>query len=41
VDETGVPGETHRPVASHWKTLLHNVAMVTSRHEQVYNSQLW
>jgi hypothetical protein len=21
VEETGVPGENHRPAASHWKTL--------------------
>ena len=25
VEETGVPGENHRPVASHWQTLSHNV----------------
>jgi len=25
VEETGVPGEYHRPVASHWQTLSHNV----------------
>ena len=25
VKETGVPGENHRLVASHWQTLLHNV----------------
>ena len=25
VEETGVPGENHRPVASHWLTLSHNV----------------
>jgi hypothetical protein len=24
-DEIGVPGENHRPVASHWQTLSHNV----------------
>jgi hypothetical protein len=24
VEETGVPGENHRPVASHWQTLSHN-----------------
>jgi len=22
VEETGVPGENHRPVASHWQTIL-------------------
>ena len=25
VDETGGPGENHRPVASHWQTLSPNV----------------
>jgi hypothetical protein len=25
VKETGGPGENHRPVASHWQTLSHNV----------------
>jgi hypothetical protein len=25
VDDTGVPTENHRPVASHWQTLSHNV----------------
>jgi hypothetical protein len=29
VEETGVPGENHRPVASHWKTLSHNVVSST------------
>jgi hypothetical protein len=24
VEETGVPGENHRPVVSHWQTLSHN-----------------
>ena len=24
-EEIGVPGENHRPVASHWQTLSHNV----------------
>jgi hypothetical protein len=27
VEETGVCGENHRPVASHWQTLLHNVVL--------------
>ena len=40
VEETGVPGENHRPVASHWQTLLHNVVLSTPRHEQDSNSQL-
>jgi len=25
MEETGVPGENHRPVASHWQTLSQNV----------------
>ena len=29
VKETGVPGENHQPVASHWQSLLHNVASDT------------
>jgi hypothetical protein len=28
VEETGVPGENHWPVASHWQTLSHNVAHI-------------
>ena len=33
VEETGVPGENHRPVASHWQTLSHNAVSSTLRHE--------
>jgi hypothetical protein len=33
VEETGVPGENHRPVASHWQTLSHNVVSSTLRHD--------
>jgi hypothetical protein len=29
MDETGVPGENHRPVASHWQTLSNNVVSST------------
>ena len=29
VDETRVPGENHRPAASHWQTLSHNVVSST------------
>ena len=29
VKETGVPGENHRPVASHWQTLSHNFVSST------------
>ena len=38
VEETGVPGENHRPVASHWQTLSHNVVSSTPCHEQVLNT---
>ena len=30
VEETG---ENHRPIASHWQTLPHNVVSSTARHE--------
>jgi len=40
VEETGVPGENHRPVASHWQTLSHNVVSSTPRYERGSNSQL-
>jgi hypothetical protein len=29
VEETGVPRENHRPVASHWQTVSHNVVTST------------
>jgi hypothetical protein len=31
VEETGLSGENHRPVASHWQTLSHNVTSSTPR----------
>jgi len=31
VEETRVPGETHRPVASHCQALSHNVVSSTPR----------
>ena len=31
VEETGIPGENHRPVASHWQTLSHSVVSSTPR----------
>ena len=34
VDETGVPREKHRPIASHRQTLSHYVVSSTSRHER-------
>jgi hypothetical protein len=35
VEETGVPREIHRPVASHWQTLSHNVISSTPCQEQL------
>jgi hypothetical protein len=29
VEETGVPWENHRPIASHWQTFPHNVVSST------------
>jgi len=40
VEDTGVPGESQRPVASHLQTLSHNVVSITSHHERDSNSQL-
>ena len=39
VEETGVPGENHRPVASHWPTLSHEGVSSTLHHWQriIYN----
>ena len=34
VKETWLPGENHRPVASHWQTLSHNVVSGTPCHER-------
>ena len=31
VEETGIPGENHRPVASHGQTLSHNAVSSTPR----------
>jgi len=31
VEETGGPGENHRPAANHWQTLSHNVVSSTPR----------
>jgi len=30
VNEIGIPGENHRPAASHWQTLSHNVVSSTT-----------
>ena len=40
VEENRVPGENHRPVASHCQTLSHNVVSNTPRHVLGSNSQL-
>jgi len=40
VEETVVPGENHRPVASDWQTLSHNVVLSTPHYERELNSQL-
>jgi hypothetical protein len=40
VEETGVPGENHQPVVSHWQTLSHNVVSITPSHGRGSNSQL-
>jgi hypothetical protein len=40
VAEIGEPREIHRPVASHWQTLSHNVLSSTPRHEWGSNTQL-
>ena len=41
VEETGVPGENHRPVVSHWQTLSHNVVSSTPRQERVYSNTIF
>jgi hypothetical protein len=33
VEENRVPGKNHRPAASHWQTLSHNVVSSKTRHE--------
>jgi len=35
VEDTGVPGENHRPAASHWQTLSHNVVLYTPRLSEI------
>jgi len=34
VEETGLPRENHRPVASHWQTLSHSVVSSTPGYER-------
>jgi hypothetical protein len=40
VEETGVPGENHQPVESHWQTWSQNVVSSTPHHSWDSNSQL-
>jgi hypothetical protein len=40
VEETGVPGEIHQPVASSSRTSSHNVVSSTPRHEKGSNLHL-
>jgi len=40
MEETGVHGEKHRPVSSHWQNVSHNVVSNTSRHVWDSSSQL-
>jgi len=40
-ERNGVTGENHRPAASHWQTLPHNVISRTPRHERDSNSHIW
>jgi hypothetical protein len=35
VEETGLPGENHRPAASHWQTLSNNVVSSTPRLSEI------
>jgi len=40
VEETGVPGENHRPVVSHRQTLSHYVVSSTPSYERGSNSHI-
>jgi hypothetical protein len=39
VDESGVSGENHRPAASNYQIISHNVVSSTPRHARGSNSQ--
>jgi hypothetical protein len=38
VEETGVPGENHWPVASHWQSLSHNVVHLAMNRVRTHNN---
>ena len=40
VEETGIPGKNHRPAASHWQALSHNIVSSTPLHERDSYSEL-
>ena len=40
VEETGVPGENHQPVASHRQTVSHNVVSSTPRLTQILGAAI-
>jgi hypothetical protein len=40
MEKIGVPRENHRPAASHWQTLSHNVVWLEVAYERDWNSQL-
>ena len=40
-EETGGPGENHRPVASHWQTLSHNVIHLVLIEIRTHNIRHW
>jgi len=44
MEKTGVPGENHRPAASHWQTLSHNLYwvlhLVSGKQKRTFNISL-
>ena len=40
VEETGGPGENHRPAASHWQTLSHNVVHLALSGSRIHNIKI-
>ena len=41
MEETGGPGENHRPATSHWQTLSHNVVNSPLMIAMVLNGTHW